>query len=314
MSSRKIGIEIEFGNLPPDACAEILHKKYGWEIEEIHTNLFLLKSSHGKFKVETDADLIKNLARKSKINKEENEIDFDGVIQETIQPFTETFVPVELVSPPLDIDRIELMDELCSLLNESGARGTGASFNYAFGAHLNPEVKEKNVEYLRSHLQAFIILSDWLKDQIKIDSTRKITGFAKDFPSKYIELIIDEDYKPSIEDFISDYLEYNPTRNRSLDMLPLFKHINEELVLESVEDTRIKSRPTFHYRLPNCQIGMPFWSIKVEWQRWLMVERLANDSEALNQAIGVYKKYKIPRLSNQSQFLSILNDLIIGLV
>ena len=313
MASRKIGVEIEFGNLAPKACTEIVSSHFNWDFKEIHSNLYIIDSPHGEFKVETDADLIKNLAKRSKSNREANEIDFDGVIRETIQPFTETFVPVELVSPPLNLKDLTLMNQICDLLYKSGARGTSESFNYAFGAHLNPEVEEVDASYILQHLQAFIILSDWLKDQIKIDSTRRLTGFAKDFPNKYIELIIDNSYSPTMDQLIKDYLEYNPTRNRSLDMLPLFKHINEKLIIKEVQDTRVKSRPTFHYRLPNCQIGIPFWSISTEWQRWQTVELLANNPNVLKTAIEVYQKYRLPRLSSQTEFLSIVNDMVLSL-
>ena len=34
-------------------------------------------------------------------------------------------------------------------------------------------------------------------------------------------------------------------------------------------------RPAYHYRLPNCRIDEPGWSIAAEWGRWVLVERLA---------------------------------------
>jgi hypothetical protein len=34
--------------------------------------------------------------------------------------------------------------------------------------------------------------------------------------------------RPDLDTLIDDYLEYNPTRNRALDFLPLFLHLDED--------------------------------------------------------------------------------------
>ncbi|KZY92162.1 hypothetical protein A3744_19670 [Oleiphilus sp. HI0073] len=59
-------------------------------------------------------------------------------------------------------------------------------------------------------------------------------------------------------------------------MLPLFAHIDEQRVREVVKDSRVKARPTLHYRLPNCEIDEPSWELWTVWQNWLQVESLAN--------------------------------------
>jgi Putative amidoligase enzyme len=57
------------------------------------------------------------------------------------------------------------------------------------------------------------------------------------------------------------YLEHNPTRNRPLDLLPLFVHLHGPGLLKRVEDAPlVKPRPTFHYRLPNCELTNPGWT------------------------------------------------------
>jgi hypothetical protein len=73
-----------------------------------------------------------------------------------------------------------------------------------------------------------------------------------------------------------DYLERNPTRNRPLDWLPLFAHLNKDLVFEyPVEKDLIKPRPTLHYRLPSSLIDDPSWSIATEWNKWVIIDDLA---------------------------------------
>lgn len=81
---------------------------------------------------------------------------------------------------------------------------------------------------------------------------------------------------------MGDYLAHNPTRNRPLDMLPLLAHLDSRRVLHAAEDKHlVKARPAFHYRLPNCMIDEPAWTLAQEWNRWVAVERLAADPEKL---------------------------------
>ena len=37
----------------------------------------------------------------------------------------------------------------------------------------------------------------------------------------------------------------------------------------------VKPRPAFHYRLPNCMVDEPHWTVAREWNTWVAVERLA---------------------------------------
>ena len=81
---------------------------------------------------------------------------------------------------------------------------------------------------------------------------------------------------PTLDSLLEDYLEHNPTRNRALDMLPIFAQVDERRVQQVVQDNRVNPRPAFHYRLPNCHIERPEWSLLDDWRAWLNVERLAN--------------------------------------
>ena len=66
-------------------------------------------------------------------------------------------------------------------------------------------------------------------------------------------------------------------------MLPLFAYLDEERVRDVVDDPKIKPRPTFHYRMPNCNIEQAGWSLAHAWNRWCVVEQLANDHQALDR-------------------------------
>ena len=52
-----------------------------------------------------------------------------------------------------------------------------------------------------------------------------------------------------------------------------------------VEDPRVKSRPTYHYRLPDADLSDPSWTAVTEWNRWVGVERLADDEAALKDTM-----------------------------
>jgi hypothetical protein len=79
------------------------------------------------------------------------------------------------------------------------------------------------------------------------------------------------------------YLKHNASRNRALDLLPLLTHIDAQRVRRAVSDPKIKARPTFHYRLPNCQIDKPDWNLAQSWNTWWVVEELANMPQELER-------------------------------
>jgi hypothetical protein len=96
-----------------------------------------------------------------------------------------------------------------------------------------------------------------------------------DYPQAYRQRVLAPDYWPDQTTLIADYLTANPTRNRGLDLLPLFAYLNEEQVRSALPHEKIGPRPALHYRLPQCHLSDPNWSILPSWERWLTVERLA---------------------------------------
>jgi hypothetical protein len=59
--------------------------------------------------------------------------------------------------------------------------------------------------------------------------------------------------------------------------------------LAQVEESElVKPRPTFHYRLPNCELTTPGWSPRADWNRWVALERLAEDRELLAELSRAY--------------------------
>ena len=95
--------------------------------------------------------------------------------------------------------------------------------------------------------------------------------------------MLNENYNPDLSTLIDDYLDANATRNRPLDLLPLFLHLDGDSFRARLPEEQISPRPAFHYRLPNSMIDDPNWSISQEWAAWMKVERLAADVDELDR-------------------------------
>ncbi|MEQ9449757.1 MAG: amidoligase family protein, partial [Rhodospirillaceae bacterium] len=213
----------------------------------------------------------------------------DGARQ-VLGQVSEIAAPYEITSPPLDLGNLSQMDRLVRALSDAGATDTLENWVYGFGVQLNPEVVSLEASSILRYLQSYMLLNDWLRSEIAVDVTRRVLPFADPFPAAYRARILAADYSPSLTELIDDYLADNPTRNRDLDMLPLFTYLDEDRVAAAIDDGLTKSRPTFHYRLPDCRLNDPKWSVTAEWNRWAYVERLAEDRERLRSMADAWMK------------------------
>ncbi len=68
----------------------------------------------------------------------------------------------------------------------------------------------------------------------------------------------------------------------------MLAEIDSNRVHRAVDDPKIKARPAFHYRLPNCQIERPDWSLAGPWNTWCVVERLVEREDDLDVLAGEY--------------------------
>ena len=292
---RRLGVELEMSDITVDRLAklvsEFLHDqgmavdvresgRYDWEI---------VGDPAGDWQVELDFGLLKSMGRQAIEPGMMGEL--VQSLEELMASVAETVVPVELVSPPLPMARLQQVETLISRIRKHGAKGTSDRWSNAFGMHLNMEVPETTADYIDSILKAFFCLFDWLQVRCQVDMARRVTPYIDPFPVDYVRLVLAPDYQPDLEQLMRDYLEFNPTRNRALDMLPVFAHVDEKLVREYTDDPRIKSRPALHYRLPNCDIHDSNWSLSLAWNDWLAVERLAADRQLLNLCCHDYLAY-----------------------
>jgi len=295
---RRAGFEFEFGNLPVVETAKALQEALGGELDiESPFEVVLRDSSLGRLKIERDAELLKS--QKYRKWLETLGIEFSPgtiahEIETNIDSASRTLVPCEVVTDPIPFGELAKLDILTKTLNSLGAEGTQDSVRYAFGLHINPSVPDSSGDTLRRYMQAFLLLHAWIIESSDIDITRRFfTKYIDPFPQPYLDMVLERDYRPDTTHFIVDYLAHNPTRNRALDMLPIFYELEPELVFNEVfEDERslLSGRPAFHYRLPDCKLNEPGWNVSQAWDPWVYIEVVATDEDLLGELIDAWRE------------------------
>jgi hypothetical protein len=286
-SPRRIGVEVEFSNIDCRSAAELVRKTFGGDVlEEDPYRFRVVASMLGDFTVELDM----RHAHPQKSTPEKRHV-LDALQAEfraAVGEVASLWLPVEIISPPVALERLPELDRITEELRRAGAHGTDDGLLYAFATQLNPEAPSCDAKVILACLKAFLILADRLRADAARDIKRRLLPFADPMPRAYARKVIDLAYQPSLEQLIDEYIEANPTRNRELDMLPLFTTLDPERVRRQIRSPLVKPRPTFHYRLPDTRLSDPEWGLITEWNRWVQVEWLAADPERLDAACRHY--------------------------
>ena len=290
---RRVGIEIEFAAMSARSAAATIADRFGGQVRELSKHRFKVDTPVlGTFEAELDSRFAHPDAYPTLAANLEGEwiAEVRKLVSEFFGDVGSLVIPCEIVAPPLEIERVAELDALLEDLRRRGAQGTSASLFYAFGVHLNPDIASTEPDWLLRVLKASIVLSDWLRAVMEIDLSRELTGFATQFPADYCDKVLAKNYAPNQRQLIEDYLAHNPTRDRELDLLPLFCWLDEGLVRSHLPAEKIGRRPTFHFRLPNAALEQPRWSVAREWNRWILIEQLAEDAELLTQMGEAYQE------------------------
>lgn len=271
---RRVGVELEFADLDAPSAAACVHRLFGGTVAVENPHRCLVTGTRlGDFTVELDM-------RSAHSGKG------GAAMLDPLRPLWGNIgslvMPFEIAAPPVTVEQMPELEEMVARLRALGAAGTEASPLFAFGLHFNPEVARTDADYLLDTLKAFLLLAPWLRREIRVDVTRRLSGFIAAFPTPYAAKVVDPAYRPDLGGLIDDYLADNPTRNRELDLFPLFAHLDRDRLAAAMQDPHIRPRPTFHYRLPNARLSDPGWSLAADWNRWVTVERLATDRALLD--------------------------------
>ncbi len=294
---RRVGFELEFSGPSLESVADVVARTYGGTVhEQGRLERSVRGTSLGDFRVEVDSAILKDARYLDvlwSLGVERDRSALERLMQETIEDIIEgiaaQFVPCEIVTPPIALDQIPSVELLRHKLYRREAEGTRAAILHAFGLHINAEAPSLDAGSILQHLRAFLLLYDWLREVGEVDLTRRLSPYIDDFPEVFRRRVVDPAYAPDVDRLIADYLTANPTRNRPLDLTPLLAWLRPEAVASRVVDGHLVSaRPTYHYRLPNCQVDEPRWTIAGEWNRWVLVERLAAVPEAVEELGHAY--------------------------
>ena len=265
---RLVGVEIELGGMDEAdvarTCADTLggkaHQGDGpfWTVEdsdvgqiEIYLDIFLRNAQQSKLR-----DLALDIGRE--------------------------VVPVEIVTEPLDHAGLCRLDDLRAALREAGGLGSGAGWFFGFGLHLNIEIASEEDKDIVHPLLAYALIEDWMRSASPIDESRRVLPFTDPYPTEFVRALIAAGPGASLDQAVGLYLKHTPSRNRGIYMLPVFAHFYPDRIAAAISD-KTSARPTFHFRLPDCRIDEAGWSIADEWNRWLVVERVAQDADLLTE-------------------------------
>ena len=279
---RMVGFELEFSGISLNQAAQAVLSALGGELaSESSAERIIQTSSFGEFIIELDWDFLKRKASGTDRGEEGSE---------WLEPLSQAaalLVPVEVVCPPVPLTDLSVLTPMVRGLREAGAIGTEESFIAAYGVHINTEIPRLDADTLFSYLRAFAILQWWLVDAHEVDATRKVSPYIDLYPQSYLRQVLCKS-ESTMDEIFDDYLEHNASRNRALDLLPMLAEIDGERVRKEVDDPKIKARPAFHYRLPNCHIERPDWSLAGAWDPWCVVEHLAGREADLDALAGEF--------------------------
>ncbi|MGF1649023.1 MAG: amidoligase family protein [Hyphomicrobiaceae bacterium] len=277
---RHVGVEIEFAALTAEAAAHAIVQRFGGEVAHVDPHRFEVRGArYGTFKAELDSKFAhpQGYFRLTDEGVDDGLDDVRRALSRLFGDLGAVVIPCEIVAPPVPIEALPELDALVDDLRAQGARGSGDSVFYAFGLHLNPDAASLSPEWIVDVMRAEMLLSDWLRRVMVIDPTRALTGFAPQFPDDFVRLVLAPGYRREITGVRDDYITHNPTRDRELDLLPLLAWIDEAGVRGRLPHEKIGRRPAFHFRLPNAALDQADWSITREWNRWWLVEMLAEN-------------------------------------
>lgn len=297
---RHVGIEVECGGLTESRVAELVAQRFGGEINETgNYERKVVGSRIGDVEVLLDT-------------KYRN--DADGTLARAALDLSRAVIPVEFVTRPVPPSTIPEIDALCRTLAEAGAFGTRDGLVLGFGLHLNVALAGTGIDDILPTLRAFALTEDWMRSRMQLDRSRRIMPFINPYPAALLDRLCAPDADGwSMGDLTDAYLETAPSRNHGLDLLPMLKHLDAERVDAAVPAARHKSgRPAWHYRLPDCRIDDPDWSIAREWARWCRLERFAADRDLIDALAARWRSYRDRTVPIPGRWASVSAGIIEG--
>ncbi len=286
-AERKAGFEFEFAGLDVHQSSLLIRELFGGRIRKKSRFEAAVATTLGTFEVALDARLIKDRAYLKSLRKAGIRLKREDWWEDRLEEAASAVVPYEISAPPIPFTKLAALDRLREAMRRRNARGTKARLRYAFGMHINPEIPDEDPVTSLNVLRSFLLYHPWLVGRLEVDLSRRVMPFINSFPDAYVRLVMDSEYRPDRRRFMEDYLAHNPTRNRPLDLLPIFCAWHPRIIRKALPGEKVKPRKTYHYRLPNCSFDEPRWRIAREWNHWVAIEDLAADEAKLLALAGL---------------------------
>ncbi|WP_108260445.1 amidoligase family protein [Mangrovicoccus ximenensis] len=260
-AGRRVGVEIEFAGLGEDRVAELVAGHLGGEITRTGRFDREVKGTRlGDIRIELDTSFKDKLAN----------------APELVGTLAHQVIPAEIITGPLPETALPELDKLAEIMREAGAEGTRSGLTAGFGVHFNPEQTDADVSAILPVMQAWAVLEPWFRQHEPMSIARRALPFTSPWPEALRAALLQLDpARTQMSELIDLYLTHAPSRNFGLDMLPLFRSIDEDRVTARLGADAPSARPTWHFRLPSSRIDEPGWTVTGEWEKWRTVEALA---------------------------------------
>lgn len=293
---RKVGVEIEIGGLEEMDVAEAIAAELGGTIE----------ASDGQDRIVTGTELGDiEIFLDVRFRKQAKE----GSLGRKVLDLSRAVVPLELVTQPILPDEIARLDALAARICQLGAKGSGANPFLGYGVHFNPEVTGREIGDVLPVLTAFALTEDLIREENPIDLSRRALPFVNPYPRGLLNALARREIG-DIPTLVTTYLEFTTSRNHGLDMLALFAELTPDLLRDKVEMAGISARPTYHFRLPDCRIDEPGWTLSQEWADWVRVERIADNADLLADLRSAWITYHDAMTTTRGDWIKRTRELV----
>ena len=78
--------------------------------------------------------------------------------------------------------------------------------------------------------------------------------------------------------------------------------LDRDRAAQKLDLAGVKGRPTYHLRLPDCRIDEADWSLALEWNRWVWVERIAEDAPLMDRLRSAWRDHRDTLLSTRGDW------------
>jgi len=278
---RRTGVEIEFAGLTERQAADLVLAELGGRVQTAQAHgITLADTEIGEVEIVLDTALRKL---------------GDNALLSAGLDAIRGLVPVEIVTEPLDLGQLARLDAFRDTLREAGAIGTEEGALLGFGVHLNVAVVAPGDPFTGATILAYGLMEDWLRRRGPLDLTRRVMPFVDPWPRRFLDALVAAGPAAGFGEVRSLYARYCNSRNHALDLLPIYKHADPASFDRLFPgQTNTKGRPAFHFRLPDCRIDEPDWSLAGEWMRWWLVEALADRDDLLSALAADFQVRRTP--------------------